>query len=192
MMSAFGAGTASADFHASSENAALTGSDKQIRFNFQGSSWECGGTLSGVMPAPQQSPWIELNPNFQCYPAFGWIPITVDTTGCKFRFQAWLQSINVKSCTNGGLIVTWEAKNLLKCEILVPNQQPGSGSVSYTNDPQEKYVDIRLKSSLNASTITSTGLCPFSVGEGSMSIENAEYRVHANAGTSKFWWQFIE
>src|SRR4051794_36903178 len=173
-VSALGVASASAaEFHASVLGAKVSGEQVEShKFTLTGSSITCKvakftgeteGTLSG---GSYNTPTTKAHPEYSECTAFGFLGATVDTTGCIYEFHAQTGTVDLKSCTKGGIIVT-ASSAFGKCVMENPNQNGINGQswVTGGTSPNRDITATANATNIKAKVTTSTGICPLTVGE---------------------------
>lgn len=174
-------------FKSSQENPSLSSPSASTMTIVSGSEVQCSSWLSGQLTG-SSSTSMSLHPTITCSKPFGWIPVTVNTEGCKFKFSALNNSIKLKDCSSGAMTVKWSAPTLLECVISIPNQEDVNYDAQYTNTADRSYLDVNVAHSFNSSVTVSKGACPLETRENAPFRFEADYKVYANEGLAEFWW----
>jgi hypothetical protein len=161
------ASASAAEFHATEKGVAISGEQATShKFTITGSSVTCTTAKFTGTTEATASTTQKVHPAYEGCTAFGFAGAIVNTTGCQYNFHTQTGTVDLESCTNGGITIEVNA-GLGKCVTKVQNQT-GINGQSWATGGSSPSRDITATSSANniaAETTTSTGLCPLTVGK---------------------------
>jgi hypothetical protein len=114
----------------------------------------------------QASTSLMLHPEFEGCTSFGFQGARVVTVGCQYVFRTDSGTVDLKGCSNGGIIIE-STSAFGRCLSEIPDQL-GISSVSYATGgaaPSRNllltmnWVNTKVKVNI------ATGICPLTVGE---------------------------
>jgi len=158
------AAASAASFHTNEPGAAIAGAQTEsIVLTIQGQQVICKTvTATGTAPASGTAEILEVQPAFSECTAFGFAGATIESQGCRFAFNANPATIGLNGCEKGGLTLRVQIPFIATCHVTVTGGI--GGQVNYLNRPDRKSLTLIAGAFLSAHVITSTGLCPLTVG----------------------------
>jgi hypothetical protein len=161
------ASASAAEFHASAVGVAIHGEQVTAhKFTITGSSVTCErATFTGTTEA-LNSTTQKVHPSYEHCTAFGFAGAIVNTTGCQYNFHTQTGTVDLESCTNGGITIEVNA-GLGKCITKIPSQTGilGQSFATVGTSPSRDITETTKATNIAAETVTSTGLCPLTVGK---------------------------
>jgi hypothetical protein len=161
------ASASAAEFHATEAGVAISGAQVTAhKFTITGSSVTCETADFTGKTEATASPTQKAHPVYEKCTAFGFAGAIVNTAACQYNFHTQTGTVDLESCTNGGITIEVNA-GLGKCIVNIPNQT-GINGQSWATEGALGSRDIKATSSasnVSAETTTSTGLCPLTVGK---------------------------
>lgn len=156
-----------AEFHAA-PSTALDGVQVNSHvFTVTGQKVTCKtATFTGTASASGTAETQTLHPEYNNCTVVD-LPANVNTAGCLFDFNANLTTVNLTSCTNGG--ITIDSSNAFShCQLHIPNQN-GINNQTFINMGETASGNATLTEESNANNVTvtvtvSNGLCPLTTG----------------------------
>ena len=155
-----------AEFH-SAANVALEGVQANIHtFSVQGQDVTCNNVkFNGTASSNGTSNELNMLPEYNSCTAFG-LPANINTAGCRFRFNANLNTIDLTSCTSGRMEI--DSSNIFShCHVNVPIQT-GINNQNFANmnatGSNATLTEASNANNVRADINTSNGFCPLVVG----------------------------
>jgi hypothetical protein len=178
------ASASAAEFRASAVGLALDGEQATShKFTVTGSSITCTSAVFTGTTKSLATTTQEMHPAYSGCTAFGFVGATVNTTGCQYIFHTQTSTVDLESCTNGGIVV--EASSAFgKCVMDVPNQTGINGQSWATGGtaPNRDILATSNATNVHVTVTTSTGICPISVGTHTNGTYTGTTTVKATGG----------
>jgi hypothetical protein len=161
------ASASAAEFHATEAGVAVSGEQTTgHKFTITGSSVTFTTAQVTGTTGATASTTFTLHPVYSGVTAFGFSGAIVTSTGCLYNFHTQTGTFDIVGCSAGGIII--EVNNALaKCMVDIPNQTGINGQSWATGGtfPNRDVIWTTNASNISATTTTSTGLCPLTVGK---------------------------
>jgi len=168
LLSAFvsASSASAAEFHAAAVGTSFSG-DQVVthKFNLTGSTITCTTARFSGKTEALTSTTLKAHPDYSGCTAFGFVGATLSSAGCNYIFHANTGTLDLEDCTLGKLTIT-ASSAFGKCVIDIPNQTGVNGqsfSTGGTSPSRDLIIGMNV-TNMQGSVVTSTGICPVSVG----------------------------
>jgi len=144
-------------------------------FTTQGQDVTCTtATFTGEVEA-LTSTTQSVHPEYSGCTAFGIANAKVETEGCKYTFHTNTGLVDLSGCTAGFVNITVSIPFIATCVVHVPNQTNINGQTFTTEGttPNRRIVVDTASTNIAASVVTSSGICPLTVGSATSSYKGA-------------------